>query len=103
MSKHNVEIIWLAALLLFPIVLWILPETFFDTGIAICPSRVFFDLECLGCGMTRAVMHFHHFNFDEAVYYNTGVLIVYPVLVVLWFVWVFKSVRRLRKMQLNSP
>ena len=98
MSKKTLEILWLAALLLTPVVLWILPATFFDTGVAICPSKVFLDLECLGCGMTRAVMHMHHFDIEEAVYYNTAVLAIYPALVILWFVWVYKSIKRLKKM-----
>ena len=37
--------------------------------------------------MTRAVMHFHHFDFTEAIYYNTGVVLIYPFLVWLWQHW----------------
>lgn len=87
--------LWLLALLLAPIVLWILPAGFFDDGQAICPSKLFFDIECLGCGMTRAVMHFHHFNFDDAIYFNRGVFIVYPVLVILWCTWVYQAAKKL--------
>ncbi|MAT53897.1 MAG: hypothetical protein CMN32_05405 [Saprospirales bacterium] len=96
MSKLKLEKLWLTALLAVPVVLWLLPRTFFDSGVAICPSKVFFDIECLGCGMTRAVMHLHHLDIDEAVYYNAGVLVVYPALVILWFVWVYRSVKRVK-------
>ncbi len=99
MDKKKMEMLWLAALFLAPVLLWLLPENFFDSGVAICPSKVFFDLECLGCGMTRAVMHLHHLNLDEAVYYNAGVLVIYPALVILWFVWVYKSLKRLKEYQ----
>ncbi len=40
-------------------------------------------------------MHMHHFDFDEAVFYNTGVLFIYPALVVVWCVWVYRSAKRL--------
>ena len=79
---------WLAALSVFPILLWLLPAGFFDrTGLELCPSKYFFDIECFGCGITRAVMHLHHFDWREAVYYNNLVVVVYPALVATWFIW----------------
>lgn len=91
----RLEPVWLLALLILPIVLWILPADFFDEGQAVCPSRVFFDIECYGCGMTRAVMHMHHLEFEEAFYYNYGVLAIYPILAIIWGFWVYKSAHRL--------
>jgi len=38
--------------------------------------------------MTRAVMHFHHFEFEEAISYNMGVVLVYPLLIWVWFTWI---------------
>ena len=85
---------WLAALTIFPVLLWLLPATFFDrTGLELCPSKYFFDIECFGCGITRAVMHLHHFDWREAVYYNNLVVVVYPALVVTWFIW-WRAARR---------
>lgn len=96
-SRKKLEWLWLAALLLFPIVLWILPSTFFDgpDGVVVCPSRLFFNIECYGCGMTRAITHLHHGELEDAVYYNFLSPIVYLVLVALWFVWVRRSFKRL--------
>ena len=88
MNKKILFTVWLVILVAFPIILWLLPGDFFDDGqIITCLSRLLFGLECLGCGMTRAVMHFHHFDFEEAFFYNYGVVIVYPLLVWLWFRW----------------
>lgn len=96
MKNKKLEWAWLAALLLAPIVLWILPGDFFDeTGIDICPSKLLFNIECLGCGMTRAVMHMHHLEIADAVYYNRGVLAIFPALAVIWCMWVYKSAQRL--------
>ena len=87
---------WLVLLLLTPIVLWILPADFFDHGeVILCPSRAWFDIECFGCGMTRAIMHFHHWEFADAIYFNMGSVLVYPGLIITWGMWVFSAAKRL--------
>lgn len=88
--------LWLGALLLFPIILWLLPATFFDKGQSLCLSKAIFDVECFFCGMTRAVMHLHHLDLEEAIYYNLLVLLVYPVLVILWGYWVYQAYDKLK-------
>ncbi len=94
--KNNLDKIWLGLLLIQPIALWLLPGDFFDnTGFEICPSKFLFNIECLGCGMTRAVMHMHHFEFSDAIFYNYGVVAIYPALVVVWFIWVKRAATRL--------
>ena len=92
----KLEIVWLSMLLIFPFVLWILPSDFFVEGHVLCPSRFFFDIECLGCGMTRAVMHLHHFELEDAIFYNSGVVLAYPFLVLLWGYWTYKSYQRVK-------
>ncbi len=81
----------LSALILFliPVLLFILPVDYFDSGQSVCLSVLFFDLECYGCGMTRAVMHFIHFDFKEAIEYNELVLAVLPLLFLLWLKLLF--------------
>lgn len=92
----SVEYLWFGALVLAPIVLWILPSTFFDTlGKDVCLSKLLLDTECFACGMTRAIMHFHHFEFSDAVYYNVGVFVAYPVLVIIWLIFMKASMQNL--------
>lgn len=94
--KKAIHYAWLAALLACPVVLWVLPaDTFNETGVLTCPSQAFFAIECLGCGITRAVMHFHHFDFTEAIYYNSLIVLVYPFLIWLWQLWVRAELRYL--------
>jgi hypothetical protein len=69
-------LIWLTLLLL--------PTDFFDQGRAVCLSRVLFDRECPGCGMTRACQHALHFDFASAWHYNPRWVIVLPLLAFLW-------------------
>jgi hypothetical protein len=93
-----VNLTWIIALLTFPVILWILPSFFFDdTGFELCPSKLFFNVECFGCGMTRAVMHSHHWEWNEAFYYNYGVVVVYPALVIIWALWFYKAIKRHQK------
>ncbi len=88
-SKKSFYWLWLVALVTAPIILWFLPSTTFDSDqFPFCPSRVLFDIECMGCGMTRAAMHFHHFEFEDAIFYNTGIVLVYPLLVWMWVKWI---------------
>jgi hypothetical protein len=72
-------------LLFGPIVAFCLPADYFDTGRALCPSVVFFKVECYGCGITRSIQHLIHFDFDSAIYYHRGVWFIFPFLVYVWF------------------
>jgi hypothetical protein len=88
LENQKIIKLWLFLLLIFPFFLWFLPADFFDNSQTIlCPSRLFFDFECFGCGMTRAVQHLHHFQYEDAAYFNKGSFFVYPVLVIVWFKW----------------
>ena len=84
-------------LLALPFLGWLLPADYFDdANITLCPSKLFFDWECLGCGITRAVMHFHNFDFGAAIYYNALVVGVYPFLLWLWSRMVRKAWQKVR-------
>lgn len=72
-----------------PFIGWVLPADFLDDSkIELCPSKAFFDIECFGCGISRAVMHFHNFDFGAAIYYNELIVLVYPFLIFLWLRYV---------------
>jgi len=91
LKSSYIQWIKLLILIISPFVLWILPSDFFDhSTIILCPSRLLLDVECIGCGITRAVMHFHHWEFEIAAHYNQLVFIVYPILIYLWFSWLKK-------------
>ena len=95
-SKYKwFNLLWIIAMFLFPIVLWLLPANLFDnTGFELCPSKALLNYDCPGCGMTRAIMHLHHFEWAEAFYYNYGIVVIYPALIILWFYWLHKARKR---------
>lgn len=67
-----------------PFVLLILPSDFFDKGESVCLSKLLANTECYGCGLTRATMHFVHFEFLKAWEFNKLSVIVVPLLFPLW-------------------
>jgi hypothetical protein len=80
---------WLKSCLLLvaflsPVSFLFLRADFFDSGNSICLSQILFKTNCLGCGMTRAIQHFIHFEFQTAINYNPLVMLVFPLLVYLW-------------------
>ena len=79
-----VKILSVIILVLIPIILFIFPANYFDNGESVCLSVFFFDQECYACGMTRAVMHFIHLEFNEAYNYNPLVIFVFPILFLIW-------------------
>jgi hypothetical protein len=79
----------LIGLLVLPVVLFTLPADYFDTGEALCPSKRFLDIECLGCGLTRGIQHAIHFQFEDAWMFNKLTFIVLPVAFFYWLYLVF--------------
>jgi hypothetical protein len=91
------KIILIVALLVIPIVLLLLPADYFDNGESLCPSKRFLDLECLGCGITRSIMHLLHLEFSNAWIYNKLSFIVLPVGMFYWVKWLRKTWLDLRE------
>jgi hypothetical protein len=85
------------ALLLFPLVLLLLPATFFDGGGSICLSVLLADTACYGCGMTRAIMHLLHFDLETALTFNKLSVVVLPLLVFVWGQSVYRESMQLQR------
>jgi len=79
-----------------PISLLLLPKDFFDNGESICLSKILFNVECYGCGMTRACMHLIHLDFEQAYAYNMISFIAFPLLCVVWVQWFIKEFKMFR-------
>ena len=73
---------YLSILVIIPIILIILPANYFDQGQSLCLSVLLFEKKCYGCGMTRAIQHLIHFDFDIAWNYNKLSFIVLPILII---------------------
>ncbi len=80
--KKKIYKIYLGLLILIPIILILLPSSFFDSGDSVCISVLFFDKECYGCGMTRAIQYLIYFNLTDAKELNKLSFIVLPLLII---------------------
>ena len=83
------KILFFVFLLSVPICLIALPVNYFDEGDSLCLSIMLFGKECYGCGMTRAIMHIIHFDFQSAFDFNRLSFVVFPLLVMLWMKFLF--------------
>ena len=83
-KKRTIKILKLSAQVLIPLVLLALPADFFDSGESLCLSKVLAGIECYGCGMTRAIMHLIHLEFEAAYQFNKLSFMVFPVISFLW-------------------
>lgn len=72
------------ALAVLPLILIVLPANYFDKGKSICLFTILSDIECYGCGLTRACMHLIHFNFENAATFNKISFVVFPIMCVLY-------------------
>tara|TARA_B110000285_G_scaffold72347_1_gene83342 strand:+ start:343 stop:639 length:297 start_codon:yes stop_codon:yes gene_type:complete len=86
--------IYYIGLLIGPIVLFVLPASFFDTGKSVCLSVALLDQECYGCGMTRGLQHLIHGEVKEAHEFNKLSSFVLVVLIVLWIIEMKKLFNR---------
>lgn len=84
---------------MIPIGLLLLPADFFDNGKSLCLSQILLNKECIGCGITRAIQHFIHFDFVAAWTFNKLVVIILPILIYVWIVQLTKVTRSIKKQE----
>ena len=74
----------------------LLPASFFDTGESLCISKLILHQECPGCGITRAVQHSIHFDFETAWHYNKLVILVFPLMIYFWAIQLFNTYEKMK-------
>ena len=55
-----------------------------------CPSRIFLGVDCPGCGGLRGTYSLLHGDIASAVNHNALLLVMYPLLISLWCLWVLR-------------
>jgi len=69
-----------AASVLALVALAIVPLESLAAAPVFCPFKRFFEIECYGCGMTRALSALLHGKVQLALSYNRGVLLALPMM-----------------------
>jgi Protein of unknown function (DUF2752) len=80
-----------AGILLVPVVLFFIPLDWIKGQNS---YKNILGNECIGCGMTRAVLSVIHFQFENAYNYNKLVIVVFPLLVYIWSKSVLKRFKK---------
>ena len=96
-------IIKLVVYVVFPITLIILPKDFFDHGQSISLFELLGVEEYYSKGMTKAVMHLIHLDFEVAWSYNKLAFIVLPLISYLWFVGFLREAKKYEQLTSTQP
>ena len=80
-------------LTMFPavVITALLDDAVLNSHLPHCIFKYFFDIECLGCGMTRAILELCKFNFDEAVEINPVSPIVLTIVFLIFVTEIFNK------------
>lgn len=102
--KNSYSLIYLKLFLLaiFPILLYFVPIDWLNKQHTICLIKNIFDVECFGCGITRAIISAIQFNFINAYNFNHLVVIILPLLIYVWGKNIFGTIKQIKKKSLNS-
>lgn len=60
----------------------------------LCIYKLILGKECWNCGMTRAFLAMHHFDFNTALSYNNKVVIVFPMAIVIYLNTWYKYIKK---------
>jgi hypothetical protein len=88
-NNKPVRILVITGILILPVIMFIVPFDWVREQHSVCLFKLFTGKECIGCGMTRAVLSVMHFRFEDAIHYNKMVTIVFPLLIYIWIKTLF--------------
>ncbi|HAK10756.1 MAG TPA: hypothetical protein DIW54_00760 [Chitinophagaceae bacterium] len=94
---HTLNLSLLVFYILFPVVIILLPENYFDSGESICLSKLLFDFECYACGLTRGCKHLLHLNFEKAYEYNMLSFVALPAISLVWLKSAYEQFKKVKK------
>lgn len=94
--------VYFSGLLLLPLILIILPADFFDKGNTVCLSVLLAGQECYGCGITRAIQHLIHFDFEKAYAFNKLSFVALPIMIYVWYTELRNTFIKLKKVEKDN-
>ena len=97
LCKKNKSIVILA---LLPLIFYfgVLLFTRYNTH-SVCIFKFLTDIDCPGCGITRAFSELFKLNFKEAYNYNPRIIIIAPM---LFFIWISALIKKIQCSSIGS-
>ena len=94
--KNRIFFIWIlikiSILFAIPIVIIITPNSYVFSGPTICLINNIFGIDCLGCGITRAIFLVFDGDLITAFELNERILLVLSILFILWIKLIYKQI-----------
>lgn len=88
-SRTKIKLI---ALISLPLILYAIPLDGIYNGESLCLSKRLLDIECWGCGITRAFFSAMYGRFASAWEYNHLIVVVFPLLLWLWIREIWRTI-----------
>ena len=98
LKYHKIK---LALLIIGVIILYSISIDYIE-GRSFCVFYNLTNIECFGCGLTRAFFNFTRFNFSTALNYNKLILFFGPTIILSYLFEIFTSIKYIIN-QKNSP
>lgn len=90
-----IRAITVALFLALPLLIVIVDQDWVNDGPTLCLHKHLTGEDCMGCGLTRAMVALLHGHLDEAFAFNRGIVIAAPVLGALWLRELLRHARAL--------
>jgi len=94
-SLINKIVIFLIINIILLFVLYSIPINNIPLFDNICLYKSIFGIECWNCGMTRAFLYTLHLDFETAIKFNSNVIFVFPITILVylysWYKYIFKK------------
>ncbi|MGI6595846.1 MAG: DUF2752 domain-containing protein [Elusimicrobia bacterium] len=103
MGKKTILVYRMVVLyLLLPVSLFFIPLSSVNKLHSICLYKNLFEIECPGCGITRAVLYVIHCRLSEAIALNKLIVIVFPLLAYLFVRQLICDIRKFQRAYNNG-
>lgn len=104
-SKRVKALIIIIILIVSPIILRYITLNDLEKAPTLCVWKNITGKDCWGCGTSRAIVSVLHLDFKQAYNFNKRIVIVFPILVYLWFKWMYQNIRILlgKKKSTTNP
>lgn len=79
-----IRAITIAFFLAVPLLIVVVDQDWVNDGPTLCLHKRFTGKDCMGCGLTRAMVALLHGHMGEAFTLNRGIVVAAPVLGALW-------------------